>query len=99
MVLIGFFWSFKTKGISLLTRRWIITNSNLVPQVGKVDINAIQLSGKVCEKVYAFLGVISQYTIPLKSTVNQDEIKKCQTNHVQLQIQLTFNITAVKKLQ
>ena len=48
----------------------------MAPQVCKVDINASQLSGKVCEKVYAFLGVISQYTVPLKSIVNQDEIKK-----------------------
>ena len=71
----------------------------MVPQVCKVDINAIQLSRKDCEKVYAFLSVISQYTVPLKSIVNQDEIKKCQTNQVHLQIQLTFNITAVKKLQ
>ena len=48
----------------------------MVPQVCKLDTNASQLSGKVCEKVYAFLGVISQYTVPLKSIVNQDEIKK-----------------------
>ena len=54
-----------------------LSYAKLVPQVRKVDINAIQLSGKVCKKVYAFLSVISQQTVPLKSIVNQDETKKC----------------------
>ena len=68
-----------------------LSYSNLVPQVWKVDINAIQLSGKVCEKVYAFLSVISQYTVTLKSIVNQDEIKKMSNKS-----RSATNITAVK---